>query len=243
MVYIHKSDHYSYECKPFTYNKIVSIQFDTEDLLQIQQISLLRAGNYNYDNDQLEIDTFNKLNNRSYRWVLDKIIDSFFCNQIQQSYNAVKDTSWPAVTSIEDFQKLPNWIQDECRTQHNLTLLELSSDSPNCPRYVLREFFQIGFENPERMGFMVRQLELKYNNSMQVYVFPFSCFYNMQQFMIEIKKLAAWAKFSYNCESKIEKIHTEFLNRQLYKNSKRKCDDFILQLLSLIHISEPTRPY
>jgi len=233
------SDHYSYTPKSFLYNKIVSIQFDVKDLLQIQQISLLRAGNDNYDNDKLEVDTFNKLNNRSHRWMLDNIIDSFFYNQIQQSYNAVKDPTWPAVTNLSDFKKLPSWIQDECRTQHNLILLEISPESPNCPRHVLREFFQIGFENPMKMGFMSRQLELKYNDSYHVYVFPFKCFYNSEQFLLEIKKLAKWAKLSYTCEDKITKMHKEFLNRQVYKNSKRKCDDLIPQLTKENNIKLP----
>ena len=224
--------HYSYMSVPFTYSKIVSIQFNVEDLLQIQQVSLLRAGEYNYDNNKLEINTFNKLNNTHYRWVLDNIIDNFFCNQIQKSYIAVKDQSWPEVNNLKDFKNLPAWIQDECRIQHNLKLLELSSESPDCPREVLREFFQIGFENPERMGFMAQQLDVKYNESLQVHIFPFSCFYDTEQYLMEIKKLADWAELSYNCEDRIIKMHEEFLIRQPYKNSKHKCDNLLAQILT-----------
>ena len=94
--------HYSYAPDirhPKLFNKIISIKIKPDDLLPLNQISLLRAGDYGYDNDRLEIDTFNKLNNQHYRWVLDQLLDGFFTNQIRDSYNAVRDPSWPDVTS------------------------------------------------------------------------------------------------------------------------------------------------
>jgi len=231
--------HYSYFKEPFIYKKIISVQFAIEDLLQIQQISLLRAGEYNYDNDQLEINTFNKLNNKHYRWVLDTIVSNFFHNQIQESYNAVRDPLWPTINNLVDFENLPSWIQTECKTYHHLTLLELSSEYPDCPREVLREFFQLGFENPTQMGFMAKQLELSYDKSLAVYIFPFSCFYDMNKFLIEIKKLAGWANLNYNCQDKIIRIHEEFLIRQPYKNSKSKCDTILDQLKTTDNIKMP----
>ena len=80
------ADHYSYQGKDLG-EKVVSIQITNNDLLPLLQISLLRAGDYGYDNNNLEVDTYNKLNNSDYRWVLDKLIDGFFKDQIQQSYN------------------------------------------------------------------------------------------------------------------------------------------------------------
>jgi hypothetical protein len=56
---------------------------------------LLRAGDLEYNNDHLEIDTYNKLNNWQYQWVLDEILRGFFTDQIQKSYDAIKDSSWP----------------------------------------------------------------------------------------------------------------------------------------------------
>ena len=43
---IFHADHYSFLHKPFVFNKIISIQIDTDDLLLLQQISLLREGDY-----------------------------------------------------------------------------------------------------------------------------------------------------------------------------------------------------
>jgi hypothetical protein len=230
---IFHADHYSSLHIPFVFDKIISIQIDVDDLLPLQQISLLRAGDYGYDNDLLEIDTYNKLNNQDYKWVLEKIVQNFFTGQIQNSYNAVKDPSWPDVTTLEEFANLPDWIQKECTEQHKLELLELSLEKPNCPREILREFFQIGFEQPAHHGFIVRQSQVKYDLTKQeVYQWPFRCFYNMTEFLQQIKKVAGWANISYNCQDSIEELHNEFLQKQPYKNSKIKCDEIVKKIQS-----------
>jgi hypothetical protein len=214
------------------FDKVIDIHIDVDDLLQLQQISLLRAGDLGFDNNQLEINTYNKLNNPGYKWVLENIVQNFFTNQIQDSYNAVKDPSWPMVTTLDEFKNLPTKIKQECIQQHKLELLELSPDQPNCPRSILREFFQIGFLHPEQHGFIVRQQQAKYNTTKQVYQWPFRCFYNMTEFLQEIKKVAEWAEISYTCQSDIEELHNEFLQRQPYKDSKFKCNEIIKQIRS-----------
>jgi hypothetical protein len=226
------ADHYSFWPKPLIFNKVISIQIDIDDLLPLQQISLLRAGDYGYDNDQLEVDTYNKLNNRDYKWVLGIIKQNFFANQIQHSYDAVKDPNWPDVTTLEEFANLPYWIKKECTEQHKLELLELSLERPDCPREILREFFQIGFQQPANHGFITRQQKVKYNKSKQVYVFPFKCFYNKNNFLEEVKQVADWAEISYTCQDDIEELHNEFLQKQPYKNSKIKCDTILKEIQS-----------
>ena len=226
--------HYSYgsEIYPTQFNKIISIQIEENDLLPLQQISLLRAGDYGYNNDHLEIDTFNKLNNVNYRWVLDKLIDGFFTNQIRDSYDAVKDPSWPDVTSLDEFNQLPEHIRTECIQQHGLVLLELSEHNPNCPRSILREFFKISFQYPSQHGFMNRQQKVVYSSESDVYVFPFKCFYSKTEFLNEIKQVADWAGIAYTCENEIDMLHNKFLNQQPYKNSKINCDNVIEQIKS-----------
>ena len=224
------SDHYSFSPVPMVFDKIISIQIDTDDLLLLQQISLLRAGDFGYDNNQLEINTYNKLNTREYKWVLENIVQNFFANQIQNSYNAVRDPSWPNVTTLEEFANLPDWIKKECTEQHKLELLELSPENPNCPRAILREFFQIGFQQPAHHGFMVKQSHVKYASSKQVYHWPYRCFYNTTEFLQEIKKVANWANISYTCQDSIEELHNEFLQRQPYKHSKIKCNKIVKEI-------------
>jgi len=212
------------------FNKIISIHIEPDDLLPLSQISLLRADDYGYDNDQLEVDTFNKLNNTYYRRLLDQLINNFFANQIRDSYDAVKDPSWPDVNNLDDFNQLPEHIRTECVQQHGLVLLEISEEKPDCPRFVLREFFKIGFQNPSQHGFMVQQKRVVYNKDDDVYIFPFSCFYDKTEFLNEIKKVAAWVGITYDCENEIELLHDEFLTRQPYKDSKHKCDEIVKQL-------------
>jgi len=223
------ANHYSYDSVPLIYDKIISIKIGHTDLLPLSQISLLRAGDYGYDNNHLEIDTYNKLNNIHYRWVLDKIINGFFKDQVTNSYNAIKDPSWPLVATLADFNQLPDHIRAECLEQHQLVLLELSAEHPDCPRSILREFFEIGFRYPENSGFINRQRLAVYNDSKQVYTFPFGCFYQKDQFIHEIGQVAQWAGFMYNPDS-VAILHDKFLDRQLYKDSKTKCDNIVAQL-------------
>lgn len=230
-----QQDHY-FEKIGFEFfdSKIISIQINYDDLLPLSSISLLRAGDYDIDNDKLEINTYHKLGNKHYKWVLDNLIDNFFCTQIQDSYNAVKDDSWPNVSSINQFNNLPEWIQNECKHVHNLKFLHLDDQNPNCPRYVLREFFKTGFRYPDRAGFITQQKKMIYNSSNDVCVFPFRSFYNLQEFSDQICFIGKWCGLSLQNLSDLEKLHKQFLARQPYKDSKKFCD----QLIKKIHQKE-----
>ena len=196
----------------------------------MQSVSLLRAGDWTIDNDQLEINTYHKLNNIDYEWVLENLVASFFQTQLRDSYNAVKDPSWPKVTILAEFENLPGWIKQECIEQHKLELLEISPTRPDCPRPILREFFQIGFQQPEINGFLDKQQAVEYDKSKQVYVFPFACFYKKHDFLKEIKQVANWAGIAYTCQDDIDQLHDEFLVRQPYKHSAIKCDSIVTKI-------------
>jgi hypothetical protein len=212
-------------------SKIISIQIVPDDLLPLSSVSLLRAGDYSINNNQLEINTYNKLNNISYQLVLTNLISNYFQSQIQESYDAVKAPTWPPVSTLEDFKKLPTWIQEECLTQHNLELLDLSLESPNCPRYVLREFFKTGFKNPEISGFMTQQEKMTYNDSNDVYLFPFGCFYETESFIHQLSNLAKWLNYEFTNIEELLIIHQTFLEKQPYKNSKKLCDNLLTKLI------------
>lgn len=214
-----------------TSGKIISIQITSDDLLPLSSISLLRSSNHNCDNDNLEIDTYHKLSTVHYKWVLDNILSSFFTNQVKESYDAVKDPSWPAVQTYQDFQNLPKWIQDECLTVHNLQLLELSETNPNCPRHVLREFFKIGFKNPQQFQFMhVQQTQMWYYDDNDVYIFPYAAFYDTNLFVNEIKKVAVWCNENVVDLPGLLDLHAQFLRRQPYKDSKLFVDNILARL-------------
>jgi len=225
------ANHYSFYSIPLRYNRVIKVKVEVDDLLPLSQISLLRAGDYGYDNNELEVNTYTKLNNKNYRWVLDTILNSFFTDQIKNSYDAVKDPEWPDVTCLEDFQHLPEHIRQECTEVHNLKLLELTPSSPDCPRHILREFFQIGFENPSNAAFITQQQLMCYDECVDVYEFPFGAFYDRQQFMDQLDQIATWARIQYNTQQ-VEQLHALFLEKQPYKDSKSKCDHVVQQLIN-----------
>jgi hypothetical protein len=224
--------HYSFDNINMSGNKVIAIKIAYDDLLPLSQISLLRAGDYGFDNNELEIDTYNKLNNRHYRWVLDTVINSFFTDQIKNSYNNVRDSSWPEINNLDDFENLPENIKQECIEVHNLILLELNEKNPHCPRNVLREFFEIGFLRPENSGFITQQQKMEYPTSMNVYEFSIGNFYNTNLFIDELKKIAQWAQIVYNDWELIVQLHQQFLQKQPYKYSKQKCDIIVDQIIN-----------
>ena len=232
-----KSNHYFSQDTKFTNSQVISVKISPDDLLPLSSISLLRAGDRQMNNDELEINTYTKFNNDDYRWVLDNIINNFSHNQIQESYNAIKDESWPLVYTLEDFKNLPKWIQDECLTQHNLHLVELSENNPDCPRWVLREFFKLGFKYPEQAGFITEQRRMQYDNSNDVYYFPFACFYDTNLFCKELMSISKWAGLDYTDPTK---LHKEFLKRQPYYNNKRICDEILERIYNNEQLIFPT---
>jgi N-dimethylarginine dimethylaminohydrolase len=63
---------------------------------------------------------------------------------IQQFINQVRDESWPECHTLDDFYKLPQYIQDECFEQHNLgQLLSLQNSWDNIIGHVKLQGNQI----------------------------------------------------------------------------------------------------
>lgn len=226
------ADHYSFTPVPLEYNRVIAVTVDSDDLLPLSQVSLLRSANLGYDSNKLEINTYNKLNNMQYRWVLANILETFFSNQVAESYNAVKDPSWPSVVTMNDFQNLPEHIRNECINIHKLELLELSKQQPDCPRYILREFFQHGFDDPSKHGFITRQKLMVYGPQVDVYNFPFSVFYDTEKFLGHIDSIFRWAGIEYFKQPEVAELHRLFLEKQPYANSKIKCDTIIQQMVN-----------
>lgn len=233
------ANHYCYLGINIPCNMVVSIQIAESDLLPLTAISLLRAGDYGYDSDELEIDTYNKLNNVDYCYVLEDLINGYFFQQVETSYNAVRDPSWPTIKTLQEFKQLPAHIQQECVEQHHLQLFELNAASPDCPRDILRDFFKIGFANTKQQGFMKQQADKMHYTNKSVYVFPFCAFYDPIQFLEHIKLIAKWAGIVYNDWERVEILHTEFLARQPYRTLKETCDHIVETLCNDLTLQAP----
>lgn len=215
-----------------TSGKIISIRINVDDLLPLASISLLRAGDHGLDNNKLHINTYNKLNNVYYRWVLDTIIEKFFKDQVEKSYNNIRDPTWPDIKTVDDFNSLPDHIKKECIEQHNFQMLEISESKPDCPRPVLIEFFKLGFKHPENFGFMTQQEKMYYNEDTEVFYFPFSCFYDSARFFEQIEQIGRWSGYQLKDKNDVLSLHQEFLKRQIYKDSKIYCDDIFDKMVS-----------
>jgi hypothetical protein len=216
-------------------SRVVKITICPDDLLALTSISLLRAGDYNINNDTLEIDTYNKLVAiPHYNMLLNDLINSYFQDNRVSGYQAVKDPSWPGVDTIEDFNSLPENIKYECSAIHKLTQPQFDKNNPNCPRYILREFFKIGFKNPSQQGLMKKQSLMTDFDQSQTMGFPFAVFYNTTEFFNQLQQLANWLDMPFAVTPELTDLHTQFISRQPYRNAKTDCD----QLLHKIYRKE-----
>ena len=136
---------------------------------------------------------------------------------------AVADSTWPTIKNINDYNNLPPHIKQECEQVLGLTVLRLDQHNPNCPRFVLREFFKIGFKQPELNGLMQQQASMKYDASCDVYHFPFHAFYVPKLFVAEIELISKWMEVDSVDLDKIGQLHAQFLQRQPYAQSRQKC--------------------
>lgn len=228
------SGHYfmRYPPMPPTAERVISIQIEVDDLLPLSCISLLRAGDLGIDANFLEIDTYHKFNNIYYQSTLDNLIESFFQGHLQRSYQAVKDETWPEIDDVQSFYQLPQWIQDECAVVHGVRPMILDATHPHCPRSLLREFFKIGFAQPEQSGFMTAQRAMLYDDSLEVLRFPFGALYDTPRFMDEIVQVAKWASMTLSDRDRLIDLHEEFLSRQPYANIKTITDEIYHTVMS-----------
>ena len=107
----------------------------------------------------------------------------------------------------------------------------IDESRPDCPRYILRDYFE------RHMGMRILNTHrryLVYEEYKDVYKFPYSIMYNENQFVEELKKVADWADLQYNDYDSIRKLHSQFLEKQPYKDSKQKCDQVINNILNKI---------
>lgn len=58
---------------------------------------------------------------RDYMIMIGEVFYKGYQLKIEDFYNSVKDPSWPKCTSVEEFNSLPQRIQDECNEVHNLS--------------------------------------------------------------------------------------------------------------------------
>ena len=223
---------------PLLGQKVIAITFNHSDLLPLQAVSMLRAGNF--DVDTLDVDTYTKLDTASYQHQIQQLQQAYFQDTRVEGYQHIRCPGWPDVASVDEFNALPLNIKNECEQLHGLVKLEFSLQHPNCPRWILRDFFKHGFLDPANNGMVLEDCrrQLAYQGHNTVYKFPYHCFYT-DQFVDELTKLAAWAGFEFDNTSEFVWTHQEFIKRQHYATIQQQCDNLIAQIISGNNIQLP----
>jgi hypothetical protein len=108
---------------------------------------------------------------------------------------------------------------------------QISAGNPDCPRYILREFFKFGFKHPEKHGFIGKLDQLKYGHSANVVDFSYKNFYNYELFERNIKELASAFNATVDADS-LKEIWEIFISKQIFKDRKTQCDLIIDKTLT-----------
>ena len=215
-----QSEHWSMSNMSIPSKKIISIRFTEHDTLPLLQISYLRAGAAAFDIDNAQINTYYKLNTK----LIDHIKQDYYHTRLYGKYSTVD----PLIATIGDSDSVTARVEQLLLQKYNLKALKIDVDHPNCPRHILRNFF-------ERQGLMVPMYQLAlmvYDSTCDVYEFPYINFYNEDAFIDQLKKLAIWANLPYNNYDSMREYHRQFMIRQPYTNSKQKCDQIIKNIIN-----------
>lgn len=229
------SAHYSFEefKEPvnFTNAKVVQIKHGIDDLLTLLAGMYERTG-FDLNINELHINTFNKLSvgPSSRQLLLQHLQTYYFDNsKLIQSYESIKDPTWPAVSNVKQYNKLPTHIQDELKNIHGFKLFEFTASSPNCPRHILRDYYRRRFEFPEE--YLKLETKFQYEPSTNVYTIPFADVLKKDQFETHLRNISRWAnstvEFNY---TEFSKLYDKFIQKQPYCNLREHCDDLINRL-------------
>lgn len=104
---------------------------------------------------------------------------------------------------------------------------ELDETVSSVPRGTLREFFKLSFKNQTENGYMLEQQCMQYSPSQQVIPFDFSSFYNIDQFVKQLKDIESIVDACFVFDDQFYDNHQKFLNLNPFINSKAQCDSII----------------
>jgi len=209
--------------------KIISVHFTEDDILPLAQISFLRSGNFAFDTDHLEHNTYEKLNNSDWYGILNSIKLDYFVEIVRPKYNAVcEELSLPKIHVLTHFETLPAKTRQILADKYDVMPLAIDKEHPDCPRHILRNFY----ERNMTLAMCRQQQLMKYKETQDVHRFPYASFYNEDWFIDELKKLATWANLQYNDYDTVRKLHSQFMKRQPYARSKQKCDQVVQDVIN-----------
>ena len=133
---------------------------------------------------------------------------------------------------IDTYNKLCNGYFDSLVSAINSAYakeVNLTRATPNCPRYILREFFKFGFKTPELNGLIQELNKFDYAAGTDLYEFKFEYFYDTEIFIKQLENLSHWYGSRFNSDEARD-LHKDFLSRQIFRNDKKQCDALLASI-------------
>ena len=212
------------EGKPLTLSdNIIRITVEEEDQLPIIQLQFHRGGDRGCDPAFLQTNTYHKLKGRKIG------LGDTMLADINIMYNNVDYNNADTVFSADCWE--------DALTQEG-KLFCLDKQNPDCPKNILRDYFKNMFNQitPTNHNNGFQKCLRIYNPAWpnlagkNIYHLPYQSFYDQTKFIAEINKIKEY--FNLNFKSfNIENLHTTFLNKQPYKDSKEKVAIIISNIL------------
>lgn len=169
-------------------SKIIRITFESDDMFYLTDRYLTKAGAYTVEIDNLTHNTYQKLNNEQHRPILDNLINGWCHPQ------------WLSQTKQAFIQQL-----GVC------SLTRLDELYPDCPEWILREFYKINFDS--QSNGLTQRLR-KFAPEVAVFYFPLRCILDAKGFIDKMIELAAWLEVDIYSIGNLIKEHSHFLRLQ-----------------------------
>lgn len=214
--------------------KVIRITLEDSDLLPLLCETLTTASQHGCAPDNLEENTFNKLNCADHMPLLGSLQNYFQDDHAIGAYNDVKAEHWPDVNSLEDLQSVSDEIKTECKQLYdiNLDTRTLTKDNADCPRHILRDMFKQLFKDPAETDYIRISKTFKFDESNEIRSFPFSAFYNKDAFSQHINQLAEWCELPLTDSEELEQLHADFLQAHQLTNIVADCDLLVDKIIT-----------
>lgn len=200
--------------------KFIKIDFDSKDDAFVWQLVMKRTGRASIDVDNICKDTFHKMIGHPHPEVRNIISRINAYKDISPYYN-IKDESWPDITSVEEFYRLPKEVIEECQNVYNFYPVDLSASRPDSPRWVLRDLFKSWFKNKDTSpAGAMKQFDAFPN----VYKFNLDSFYNFDSLQAELKNIKRFFDLDLKLDNFPKSFHDTFVSRVPFRDTRQQCD-------------------
>lgn len=130
---------------------------------------------------------------------------------------------------IDTYNKLNNSHYKDLVYSINKSYPEyaISESRPDCPRFILREFFKFWAREDNIHGLLIKLKKITNLKATNIFDFHFKSFYNRILFLKTMQELADWYHVPINNINNLITCHDTFLSMNPYKNHTEICDKII----------------